>query len=217
MTYKENLIMATESQMAFNYKALYNAARSSLIRHDGGDGDDVDAIKTVRDGFVYQNFQGRNYRDLTYDELKYATYLLNNPNAGNARISSIANSQLQMLKFYIIGIGLRYTDFSAKNWLIDDYAVDAETGRAELIRKFNNKEKLPKAVIAYMYNSWINPKCNEWLVEGGYKKWSAHKEVLYYEQLSVEAAQYLIKRFMQMWNEINKRDSESHVYDYSKN
>lgn len=208
--------MASASQIAFLNKALYNAARALLIKRQI-DGDDAEAVKTCRDHFVYENFEGRNYKELSYDELKYAVYLLNNNNTGNARRGSITHSQLSMLKFYIIGVGIIYSDFSNFNSEIDGYAVDSEQARAELMRKFNNKEKLPASVISYMYKAWINPKCNEWLIEGGYKKYATKPEMLYYEQLSMEEANYLVKRFMQMWNEINKRNSQSHVYDYSKN
>jgi len=195
---------------------LYNSARALLISRQV-DGDDIEAVKTCRDHFIYENFEGRTYKELSFDELKYAVYLLNNNQTGNARRGSITHSQLSMLKFYIIGVGIIYSDFSNFRSEIDGYVVDSEEARTELLRKFNNKEKLPASIISYMYKAWINPKCNQWLLEGGYKRYIKNPEMLYYEQLSTDEANYLVRRFMQMWNELNKRNSESHVYDYSKN
>jgi len=63
---------------------------------------------------------------------------------------------------------------------------------------FERHIKLPQTIIVLMFNEWINPHANKFLIEGEYKKYCKNPNYLRYEYLSSEECQYLITRF-QKW------------------
>ena len=204
-------IMATQSQIDYLYRQLYNACRSKV---DKNFQNDSESVKVCRDSYIAQNYDNRNYRQLSFEELKNAINQLNNGNTSPV----ITFSQLKLVKFYTIGLGLVYCNLEGLTFTdAEKQPIDWQEARRHYRSQFNNKEKLPKEVLNHLYNEWVNPKCNQWLIEGGFKKYAKNNKILYYEQLSNAAATYLIKRLSQMWAAVSKADAGEHVYDINKN
>lgn len=56
------------------------------------------------------------------------------------------------------------------------------------------KDPIPGNLLRHLYTDWINQRCNEWLVQGGFKLNSREPTKCYFNSLSTEAVRYLIDR-----------------------
>ena len=106
--------MATNSQINYLYKQLYLACRN---RVDKAFRDDDEAIKINRDQYIGEKFNGRNYTELSYIELKNAINELQNDYHEGEPLSF---SQLKIIKFYTVGLALIYADMNKYHHKIGD-------------------------------------------------------------------------------------------------
>lgn len=58
-----------------------------------------------------------------------------------------------------------------------------------------NGQGIPKAIIRFMYEAWINPTSHKFLMEGDFRRFTRNSKVMYYEKLKSSEVSYLIKRF----------------------
>lgn len=184
------------------HKALYVAARNHLPAWSKND---PEAVKAYRDHITHEAY-GKIYDEMSVPELNAAIAALNSTE-DIKNIMPSAN-QLNMLKFYMIAVALVYVNM--KNW---EYC-DKETGVVlsgddlrNVLREqfFNGNKRLPPPIVRRLYDEWINPKSNQFLLEGKYKKLIRNPNVLYYERLTEREVQYLKNRFAAIYNQaINK-------------
>lgn len=120
-----------------------------------------------------------------------------------------SDKQFRKIRFHSLRCALHYIDLSGTTYEDERGVVlRGEELRAWLKKRFamgsaaNGTFRLPNAIpkniLRMLYNEWINPTANKWLVEGEYKKRVVHPSRLYYNELSSDAANYLIERFKQM-------------------
>lgn len=199
--------MATQAQINFLKKALYLECRQRLLDNQGFD--DPEYIKSFRDNYVNEKF-GKNYKELSFWELKLAVDSLSKNAKTKDSRGTITYQQLSQIKYYALSIGLHYCSFDGLELRINGKPAEQAAAVAQLKKDFNNGKALPVPVIRHLYENWINPKCNEWLIEGGFRA-VAQPKYLYYEQLSRNEASYLLARFTQFWGAQNKKDVNSHI------
>jgi|GEM_PF-1371603 len=176
-------------------KQLYLEARNKVLPQFSNDDD---TIRAVRDNASYLRFN-KSPDELTDEEL---VQLIKEFRQEPAEYPS--KYQLDTLKFYAISCALIYADLNER-FAINGEEYEGNALRNLLIKNFSERKLLPKPIIAYLYSSWINPKSNQFLMEGHYRKMSRKPQECYYEKLSRKEVQYLIKRFQLIHNNcINK-------------
>jgi hypothetical protein len=183
------------------HKALYNACRSRVhpsFRDDSG------AVRALRDHECHESF-GKPYDELSVTEL---TALIDRINTDKPNSEAPTKRQLDVFRFYAFAVALVYCNFD--DW---DY-IDSATGEilsGEVLRReltetfYDNTARFPTNVVRRVYEEWINPKSNEFLIQGGFRKEARKPNVMYYERLSQQELRYLISRYSLIYNEkINK-------------
>lgn len=210
--------MAQTKQKTKLYKALYNAARRCI---DSAYRNNPEAVKALRDQTCEEMF-GRPYRELTKSELIDAINELDvvsgKENPTNIKKPAASDRQLKMLRFYALYCAIRYFDFDGYKY------QDSETGeiyKGERLRMhirylFDIGTWLPPNIWRHLFQDWINPRAQKFLVEGGFKKFYKNAHSLYYEHLTPDEAQYLLQRFKQIYTNLPKRSYINEVTRISK-
>lgn len=132
-------------------------------------------------------------------------------------------AMLRRIKFHAIRCAIHYTDQHD----LGSFCAEGGTGeilqgadlRRWLARRFesirnddpykNVEMPIPGPILRRMYECWINPTSNRFLIEGGHKKYTLSPEKLYYHELSPKAADYLIKRYRAMHAMIDAHDTRA--------
>jgi len=171
------------------HRKLYLAARSNIHPNYQND---PEAVKALRDYETHRQFH-KHYDEMTEKELEKVIEYLN-----NIPMKRVTVQQLSTLKYYAISVALVYADLKG-SYVIDDEVYEGDAIRKLLISWFENHERLPSNIVRHLYEQWINPKCNEFLLQGGYKQINRKPSVFYFEKLSVTEASYLITRFEQIF------------------
>ena len=186
----------TAISLAELYRALYNACRELLPVQSQSD---PDAVRALRDHLTKERYC-KIYDEMTKDELLELISELRASNRPSDRM-------LRQLKFYMIAVALVYCNM---NWeYLDENScvvLRGEDLRKMLVKQFyEGRRRLPENIIRRLYSEWINPKSNEFLKEGRFKKKVINPERLHYERLSKEEIRYLISRYYLIYdNKINK-------------
>jgi len=110
-------------------------------------------------------------------------------------------NQLHLLNFYSLQCALIYANFKEAKFH-DPATNDIYSGediRNLIIKAFSESKSIPSSILSFLYLDWINPKSNQMLLEGGYRKFVKNTRHLYYEKLYYDEAQYLIKRYSQIY------------------
>lgn len=120
------------------------------------------------------------------------------------------SGQLKTLRYHQLACAVAYADLLPVSF--NGEILEGEVLRTELIHRFQLNRmqdppppeslRLPATVIRHLFESWINPKSNTYLVEGKHKAQVRNAHTLYYDRLSPEAVQYLITRFRAMHRRI---------------
>jgi hypothetical protein len=199
--------MISDEQIKKLRKKLYVAVRATIAPALQNDSE---LVKIRRDSITLDMF------NKTYDEMNEVQlikainfcgklYQIEFPELAK-QTKPVTARQLRMLRFFAIACALEYADF---NELIDknsEYQVytDGEQFRNALRFQFTSKKSFPDYVVRYMFETWINPKCNQFLIEGGFKKETKNSAAFNMSFLTVEQAQALITRFNKIHEAINK-------------
>jgi len=172
------------------YKDLYLAARA--IIHPMYQ-DDPEAVKALRDGETYRIYN-KHYDELTNQQLmELIEDFKHTPKQYPSKY------QLSLFKYYAISCALVYCDLKAE-FVIGHDVYSGDALRKLLNKDFADNKMLPKSIVAHLYSNWINPKSNQFLVEGRFRKKTRKPEQCYFEKLTSQEVQYLIRRFEQIHN-----------------
>jgi hypothetical protein len=126
-----------------------------------------------------------------------------------------AEGTIATLQFYVLACGIHYVEFvpyTADGGVL----MQPEEVRAYVRRNFDLgrledelkvKNKIPATILKHMYGSWINAKCNQFLVEKGFRSNIARPHICFFWQLKHGEAQYLINRFREILANIEKQDA----------
>lgn len=199
-------------------KELYNAARRCL----NTDAQRVkEYVKAKRDYVTDEMFAAR-YDKLTAQELQTCIDELD-MQSGTIQPRKIVASgkQIKLLRALGTVFGIEYHDWT-KEELFDPEAstvLAGETLKRRIARSWIDKNRLiPKQILQSLYYNTINPKLQNMLKEGNYKKFIKNPHKLYYESLSPQEANYLIRRLKQMAANIQENWENQHGrYHFSSN
>lgn len=183
------------------YKKLYLAAKSSLPNT----AQDCD-VKAYRDHTCWNRFQ-KTYDELDDFEIQTLVEEFNEHRKENLA----TKNQVDMFHFYSMSVALSYCPMD--NWSYKDSETNVELKGADLRTvlkdQFSNRNlRLPKSIVRRIFEEWINPKANQFLMEGGYRKIVTNPKRVYYEQLKNEEIRYLISRFQLIYNELSNKDAK---------
>jgi hypothetical protein len=188
------------------YQEIYNAAKFTLepyFRHDS------EAVKARRDAYTFENF-GKGYDELTDHELMICIH--------NMRVDSgmddpddkkdlASHNQLQLLRYYALSCALVYCNLEGYKWIDNE---DGESYSGEHLREYikkrfeENDNYLHMTLYIYLHNNWINRHSHRFLIEGGFKKFAKNESNFHYEYLKPKEAQYLIKRYGEIFQTLKK-------------
>mgnify|MGYP000846056352 FL=1 len=187
------------SKLSALYKELYNVCRRKV--HPDWQ-NDPDAVKALRD-YATTEYCGKTYDKMTAEELKKVIEIMA---ATDDKTKEYATPKmLNTLKYYAISVAIVYANMT--EW---EY-YDAASGvmlTGEDLRKFlrenfyTNGVKIPSYLVRRLFEEWINPHTNEFLIEGKYRKTVRNPNVVYYERLSKQEARYLINRYSAIYNQL---------------
>lgn len=169
---------------------------------------DTDAVREKRD-FACTEMYGVGYKALTdgqmidlINELQVQSGYTS-PDQIKPPIAS--NRQLKLLRFYAMSCALYFMDFESMESRDPDTG-DVLTGydlKFNTQRMFDsNKGFMPPGIFYTIHKKWINPKMHKFLIDGGFKKYTKNPENFHWEYLKPQEAQYLIKRFGQIFQNI---------------
>ncbi len=181
------------------YRALYNVCRVLLPTQSQKD---PDAVRALRDHLTNERYD-KVYTEMTKEELDELIADLKTKESKRP-----TQMMMRQLNFYMIAVGLVYCNMN--NWeYIDENScvvLRGEDLRKMLVRQFyEGRRRLPQNIIRRLFSEWINPKSNDFLKEGKYKKKVINPERLHYEKLSIGEVRYLISRYYLIYdNKINK-------------
>jgi hypothetical protein len=197
-------------QIDYFRKALYLAASKNVVPGFEKDGD---AVRLVRDAAVSGIYPGRDYKELNAAELRQVIEELE---LGDLN-EMITYNQLKSIRYYGCLLGLIYCDFTGIKFVSDGRNYTTEEAREYCKILFDNKMKLPEVIMRLLYSNWINPKCNDFLIQCGFRKRILHKDKLYYEKLTKKEAKYLIMRLVEIHDKATKSNSNNNLINYENN
>lgn len=192
------------------YKELYNVCRRKVHpdwQHD------AEAVKALRD-YTTNEFCGKLYDKMTAEELTKLIEILDKYPDQKREYASA--SMLNTLKYYAIITALVYANMT--EWEYYDTAsrvtLSGEDLRQFLERNFyENGQTIPSYLIRRLFEEWINPHSNQFLIEGKFRKMVKNPRAMYYERLSKQEVKYLITRYSaihnQLFNKNIKNNGES--------
>lgn len=189
-------------------KKLYNAARMTIAPSLQGDSE---LIKIRRDSVTIEMFN-KTYDAMTDSELIRAInhfgklYQSEFPELAK-QTKPITPRQLRMLRYFALSVAIEYADFgelAKKESTPRGVGVNAEHFRNNVRFDYTHKRNLPDYLIRFMFEYWINPKCHQFLIEGGFKKETKNPAAFDMTRLTVEQAQALITRFQKINESLNK-------------
>lgn len=183
------------------YKKLYLAAKSTLPNT----AQDCD-VKAFRDHTCWNHFQ-KAYDDLEDFEIQTLIEEFNDFRKENLA----TKNQVDMFHFYSLSVALHYCPMDGWSYKDSDTNVELKGNelRQVLQDQFSNRNlRLPKSIVGRIFEEWINPKANQFLMEGGYKIIVRNPKQIYYEQLKNEEIRYLISRFQLIHNELSNKNAK---------
>lgn len=204
-------------------KTLYNAARAHVAP---GFTNDDEAIRLVRQSAceVVTEWMGGeaakqgDYTKLNDEQINFTISFLNKGKGYleqyvrkfELKTEYATKKQLGKLWFCAIECALQYCDFEKFSCrrVHDGAILTGEAARAEA-KFLQSIKKLGGSWKSWLYNNWINPKSNEFLMEGDFRV-VKEKNMWYlnYSELTREEADYLIKRYRAMQNVVSERYEE---------
>lgn len=186
----EAKVVYTESELSGLRKKLYMAARASLEPQFQGDGD---AVRARRDG-VCDTMFNKPYTELSKEQLVLCIAELEREARDFA-----TQEQIRLIKFLGLSLAIRRADLSR-------FSDEPEVFRKELTAIFHDhRRRMSANVVRHLYESYINPLCNRYLAEGGFKHCIKNSALLYYNRMSKPEATYVCVRLQQFYDvEINK-------------
>lgn len=169
----------------------------------GNERDDTEVVKIIRDNYIAQKF-AKSYKELSLKELRDAINDLKPP-----RKDKSTPEQRKLFNFYAVSVALIYHNFEKLQYVNLETAeiLESERLREYCFDLFRRDLSIPKPILRELFDNYINPKANEFLIEGEYKTVvKSKKNVIYYEKLYKDEMNYLIIRFSKIFNEKSKSD-----------
>jgi hypothetical protein len=191
------------------YKDLYCAAMNATEPYWRKD---AERIKEVRDMACLDLFD-KHYSELTEEEMLYLISELNAKTAPGQRHYA-SPKQLRLLKLYMLECAIYYCELEGLVYKGGSGNVYlGEDLRVYLQESFAGEAGIPNNIIRQLYERWINPKSNQFLIQGNFKKSVKKPERFYYEYLKPEEASYLINRYREVANNLKmqqERKTKAH-------
>lgn len=157
-------------------------------------------IKRWRDR-ITERFFNRRYDQLSDEELFFLIKSISKEAKKPSELRA-TQSELQLLKFYLIKVGIYYCPLDDVEIVVEgEGAYKGEQLRQYLMKRFAIGN-LPSSAVKILYERWINPKVNQFLAEGGYRK-MGRPWLFFYENLTSREVKYLINRFRKIANNLN--------------
>jgi hypothetical protein len=190
---------------------LYLSARELIdpsYRNDG------EAVRAKRDYECCTRYNDRGYDELTIGELIDLIGYLRSLLPGKEK-QFAGRKQIQTLYFYGLAVALTYCDFDDICIIESVAACDpqgqpiqekheykGEEARFYCTEIYYAKRRLPDTVTRKLFERWLNPHLNKYLIEGKLKESVRNPRRLYYESLTDKQAQYLINRLKLIYEKI---------------
>lgn len=168
----------------------------------GNERDDKEVVKIIRDNYIAQKF-AKSYKELSLKELRDAINDLKPP-----RKDKSTPEQRKLFNFYAVSVALIYHNFEKLQYVNLETAeiLESERLREYCFDLFRRDLSIPQPILRELFDNYINPKANQFLIEGEYKSVVKSKNNLYYEKLYKDEMNYLIIRFSKIFNEKSKYD-----------
>lgn len=115
-----------------------------------------------------------------------------------------SHAAVQRLRYHSIRCAIHYAPLQPYKDSDGSKILDGEVLRQWLLLRWRRMERLPTNCLRQMFSDWINPKANEFLCQGGFRRRSTHNKVLYFHRLAVAEASYLIQRFEKIQDTLEK-------------
>ena len=104
-------------------------------------------------------------------------------------------TQLQTLRARAIRCAIHYGLGDAVYDVGQGVVLSGDDLRAWALRRWRNKAALPQSILRSLFSRWINPKSNQFLVEGGFRHYVRDTTMCFHDRLTPKEVSYLIKRF----------------------
>lgn len=168
----------------------------------GSEKNDTEAVKTIRDNYIIGKF-GKSYKELSLIELRTAINDLQ-PN----RVQYATKEQIKLFNYYAVSVALIYHNFDKLQYtnISTGEVLESEKLREYCFDLFKRDISIPKQVLRELFDNYINPKSNAFLMEGDFKKYIKSKNILYYDRLTREQIQYIITRYSKIFSQLTKYD-----------
>lgn len=168
----------------------------------GVDKNDNEVVKIIRDNYIAQMF-GKNYKELSLKELQNAIQSLQSPRKELATVE-----MRKLFSFYAISVALIYHNFSELQYINKKTGevYESEKLREYCFDLFRRDLSIPSSITRELFDNYINPKSNQFLLEGDFRKSIKSENILYYERLYKGEMQYLINRFTKIFEQKSKSD-----------
>lgn len=109
-----------------------------------------------------------------------------------------SKNQIDAMRYYAIRCAITYAPLGVYD-IGGGQILEGDELRAWMLRRWKAKTMIPQTLLRSMFETWINPKSNEFLIEAGHIS-PAHadqvnRKYCYYDRLTSAAAMTLINRF----------------------
>jgi hypothetical protein len=198
-----------ENQIKTLQKKLYLAARQTL--HPAYQRDS-ELVKIKRDAITKELF-GKWYNELNEKELLKAInecgrdYERQYPESTKA-LKTATTRQLQLLQFLALQCAFEYADWENQEFAHDGAYFSGADLKSRIKKIFDAKKRVPQAIIRWLFQDYINPHCNKFLIEAGLKRDCKNMKAFNFNYLTSANAQALINRFSKISEELMKRNTE---------
>jgi hypothetical protein len=183
----------------------YRAALAQFTKN----GKPVESSKELTESQAYQLVAGWN------DQATKAGLRVNLYHDQPRKVASAG--QVDKLRYHAIRCAIRYAPMPIYNVNLnggEQVFLEGHELRAWCLRRWKLKAALPQNLLRQLFSTWINPKGNQFLIDGGYRKYEPpqlrrnNPAVLFYNQLTSHEAQYLISRFREIQEKVEQAETK---------
>jgi hypothetical protein len=157
------------------HKALYLAARGCVADRFKSDKDE---ISYLRDSTIADFYDGRSYVDCSDDELIVVIEHLNQA-ASKKPVARVSISQLRLLRYYQFMFAIKYADWQNAMFKLGGKTLSSVDLRNYVYALIEKKERIDPSIYRWLFESCINPKSHELLLEGELKQMVRNKRNLH--------------------------------------
>lgn len=197
--------MPTAFITAEQRKKLYYAAQALAAPHERRN---ADTVKLIRDSYIASNYPNiEHYSQLTEKQANHLISLMLQRQEDRNRAykdseTSKHKHQRMVAKLMAVSLETVLINQNFDSWeyiLQTGVKASGEKLRIAMYEMFH-ANKLPTNMRNRLFDTFVNPRLNKWLMEGGLKHKNTEPNKFYWNSASLEQLHYLIVRADQMLN-----------------